>query len=88
MAAFRKRDCRNAVGKHFHNHHAGLDVGGLAPAFDVEILGGWSSNMERYIGEGVWIEEGVTGGGAEMNSKGEWGRINTRRIGVLDTIAE
>ena len=57
--------------------------------FEMEILGGRASNMERYIEEGVWIEEGVTEGrGAEMNSKGEWGRINTRRIGVLDTIGD
>ena len=39
MAAFRKRDCRNAVGKHFHNQHPGLDLGGgEGPAFEVEIL--------------------------------------------------
>ena len=84
MGALRRGDCGNAVGKHFPNEYAGVDTEEVvAPLFVVEILRGRASSMERYI------EEGVTEGkGAEMNSKGEWGRINTRRIGVLDTIGE
>ena len=46
-------------------------------------------NLQRYVEKGVWIEEGVKEGrGPEMNSKGEWGRVSTRRIGVLDTVGE
>ena len=52
----------------------------------MKILGSRMSNLERFVDEGVWIEEGVLDGkGAELNSKGEWGRISTRRVGVLDT---
>ena len=53
------------------------------------ILGVRASNMERFNEEGVCIKEGVKEGrGAEMNSKKGWGRVNTRRIGVLDIIGE
>ena len=55
----------------------------------MEILGSARGNLERFVGEGVWIEEGVREGkGAELNSKGEWGRVSTRRILVRDAVGE
>ena len=59
------------------------------PLFFAKILGRRDSNLERFIEEGARIEEGVLEGhGAEMNIRGEWGRISIRRVGVLDTIQE
>ena len=63
-----------------------MEEGGEA-LFSVKILGSRSVNMERYIEEGVWIEEAVKMNKvSQMNSKGEWGRVNTRRITVQDHI--
>ena len=88
MEAVKRKCTQNAVSKHFLIKHSDVDMDEEGEAlFQVKILGSKMVNMERFIEEGIWIEEGVMEGRVDqMNSKGEWGRVNTRRITVEDSI--
>ena len=88
MEAVKRGDRSNPISKHFLIEHREVRmVEGGEAMFSVKILGSRSVNMERYIEEGVWIEEAVKMNKvSQMNSKGEWGRVNTRRITVQDHI--
>ena len=88
MEAVKGGDRSNPISKHFLIEHREVRmVDGGEALFSVKILGSRSVNMERYIQEGIWIEEAVNVNRVgHMNSKGEWGRVNTRRITVQDNI--
>ena len=53
--------------KHFRNEYREVDTGVGGPQLlKAGIMGRRASNMERYIEEGVWIEEGVKRGRDEL----------------------
>ena len=84
MEAVRRGDSNNAISKHFLNDHPNSRTSGER-LFKVEILDRMESNLDRYIAEGIHIEDAILGGEAnQLNSKGEWGRVSTKRITVVD----
>ena len=85
MYAVRKGNVANAVGKHFHNEHPGVgrEEGG-PQVFRVEILGGCRGNLERFVEEGVFIEEGVKEGrGRRSTPKGSGVESQPGGLGFL-----
>ena len=86
MEALRRGDQSNAISKHHSISHPEIDPRtNNTQLFKVEVLDRKLSNLERYIAAGIWIEdliiEGNTG---QLNSEGEWGCINTRRLTIQD----
>ena len=88
MDAVRRGDSSNAMSKHFQINHP--DTNTRDPCqqlFKVEILASKESNLDRYITEGIWIEDSIKEDKVpQLNSKGEWGRVNTRRLTVVDRV--
>ena len=86
MAALRRGDQSYAIAKHYHISHQNVNTRDTnVQLFKVEVLSRKESNLERFISEGIWIEDSIKEGIQEqLNSKGEWGRISTKRLTVQD----
>ena len=41
-------------------------------------------NLQRCLGEAIQIREHARKGADLLNSKGEWGRINLKRLAVVE----
>ena len=69
--------------------HSHPDINTKAPdviLFKVTVLSRRASNLERYIEEGIFIEEAlIEDKDEQLNSRGEWGRMSTRRLTVQHT---
>ena len=78
MAALRRGDQSYAIAKHYHISHQNVNTRDTnVQLFKVEVLSRKESNLERFISEGIWIEDSIKEGMKEqLNSKGEWGRIH------------
>ena len=77
-AVDRRRPEDSALAKHQAQMHSGQ-----APMFSGRIVGGSLKNLERYVGESLFIERRhLNGGVVLMNGKGEWGRLALPRIDV------
>ena len=86
MNAVRRKDTKNAISKHFISQHQYVNTTtSEEQLFKATILSRKDSNLERYISEGVWIEEAVKQAEVEqLNSRGEWGRVSTKRLTVVE----
>ena len=87
MDALRRGDKANAMAKHYLISHPTTIRDLSTQLFKVEIVDTNSSNLERYIAEGLAIEDTVKDAKVpQLNSKGEWGRVSTRRLTVVDRV--
>ena len=87
MDALRRGDKANAMAKHYLISHPTTIRDLSTQLFKVEIVDTNSSNLERYIAEGLAIEDAVKDAKVpQLNSKGEWGRVSTRRLTVVDRV--
>ena len=87
MEAVRRGDHNNALSKHFLISHPDTNTKDPdAILFKVSVLSRRASNLERYIEEGILIEEAlIEDKDEQLNSRGEWGRMSTRRLTVQHT---
>ena len=76
----------NGMAKHFKISHSDINTKtSQSVLFTTEIISRRTSNLERYIEEGILIEEAVIENKDHLNSKGEWGRMSTKRLTVQNT---
>ena len=88
MAALRRGDNTNAMAKHFMISHPTTPRDLYTQLFEVETVESRQSNLERYITEGITIEDSIKEAKVpQLNSKGEWGRVSTKRLTVADRTA-
>ena len=87
MDALRRGDKSNAMAKHFLGQHPDTNRDLNTQLFKVEVIEARKSDLERYIAEGIHIEDAVKEDRIpQLNSKGEWGRVSTKRITVVDRL--
>ena len=86
MRALKGNNMTYAITKHFSLDHPEVDRN-EERLFEMRIIDKTrTSNLERYISEGIKIEEAnlARGGGKQLNSKGEWGRVSIKRLTVTE----
>ena len=80
----KRGDTSNPMAKHFKINHPERDTS-IDQLFKATIIDTRLSNLERYISEGICIEDSILDNKApQLNSKGEWGRIQTKRLVVAN----
>ena len=83
--AVRRGDKTNSMSKHFLAEHPETDKNQEGHLFKAKVIGAPNiqHNIVRYITEATTIEDKVNTGDSEVvNSRGEWGRIQLKRLGV------
>ena len=81
MAAVRRGDHSNSMAKHMVTEHPEEDRTS-DKLFVASVVDRDEKNLCRYIKAGLFIEEGVSN--TQLNQRGEWGRVSTRRIAVKE----
>ena len=83
--ALRTSNTKNAMAKHFASKHPEWQPGDQAPFMFHMVKGpNIQGNLQRYLGEAMQIREHARNGADLLNSKGEWGRINLKRLAVVE----
>ena len=83
--AIRTSNTKNAMAKHFATKHPEWQPGDQAPFMFHMVKGpNIQGNLQRYLGEAIQIREHARNGADLLNSKGEWGRINLKRLAVVE----
>ena len=73
------------MAKHFVTKHPEWQPGDQAPFMFHMVRGpNIKGNLQRYLGEAMQIREHARNGADLLNSKGEWGRINLKRLAVVE----
>ena len=73
----------NAMSKHWSSRHPEADRASISEPFTMEILGaGFGGNLERYVQEALKIKTTKEAGAELLNSRGEWSRVQLRRLVV------
>ena len=84
--ATRRGDSNNGMAKHYTAAHPEIDLKAGTRLFTAKAVGrpNIQHNIIRYITEAATIEEKVSNLGPDMvlNSRGEWGRVQLRRLTV------
>ena len=84
--ATRRGDNNNGMAKHYSAAHPEVDLKAGSRLFTAKAVGrpNIPHNITRYITEAAIIEERVSSLGPDMvlNSRGEWGRVQLRRLTV------
>ena len=76
-----QREDDSALSKHYHQVHNNCGD----PDYQARIVGGSTKNLERYVGESLYIEKRhLTDGITVINGRGEWGRLALPRIGIFN----
>ena len=83
LAAVRRGDTTNAIGKHYALKHPDWDGEQDSFTFTVLKTPRLVGKLHRYIAEALKIREAVLAPPEHLNSKGEWARITLRRQGIL-----
>ena len=86
IRALKGNNMTYAITKHFSLDHPEVDRN-EERLFELRIIDKTrTSNLERYISEGIKIEEAnlARGGGKQLNSRGEWGRVSIKRLTVAE----
>merc|ERR1711954_521603 len=73
-----------AIVKHFKVKHQDWEHGSTDP-FKFTVLRGPNiqGNLQRYLGEALEIREAVDKGHELLNSRGEWGRVQLKRLALV-----
>ena len=82
--AVRRSDQSNSMAKHYCTAHPEVDKANNK-LFNAKIIGtsNITHNIVRYITEAATIEDRVNKGDNIVNSRGEWGRVQLRRLAVI-----
>ena len=82
--ALRTGNQKYAIAKHFSKEHRDWTANN-DPPFTFSIVRGPNiqGNIQRYLAEAIQIRDHASHGTALLNSKGEWGRINLKRLAVV-----
>ena len=84
MASLRRGDNNNSMAKHFSIEHPEMDRT-TDKLFTSSVVDRDEKNLNRYILEGLVIEDNILiNNNTQLNQRGEWGRITTRRLTVAD----
>ena len=71
------------MSKHWSSCHLEADRASIPEPFTMEILGaGFGGNLERYAQEALKIKTTKEEGAELLNSRGEWSRVQLRRLVV------
>ena len=83
--ALRTANQKYAIAKHFCKEHPDWTPSNNPPLTFSMVRGpNIQGNMQRYLGEAIQYRDHASKGAPLLNSKGEWGRINLKRLAIVD----